>query len=652
MSIAKMKRLRAIGVSSDRDILLARLLSAGCVEITEPEGRLSDPEWAGLLKRDSAGLSEIKAKSTAAANALDAVQKYAGLKKGLFIKRQPIRETDFLSDETMADTLARAGEINALVRQLGRLASQSSRLSAQRETLVPWESADLPLDFDSTETIFFTYGVCPARADPTAVGAELSESAPTVQLEVVAADREQHYLVLCCHKAEAEDALAALKKHSFSPVRFKELTGTAAENIARIDGELVRLDAAQAELKTELAAMAKHRQVLRICCDRLNGEIAKAAVTDRLLTNGTVVFFEGWVPARDEGTVVQILTDLGCAWALADPTKEEEPPILLQNSKLISSMNMVTEMYSLPAYRGIDPNPLIFWFFSFFYGFMFADMGYGALMFLAGFVVTKLYRPKGAMGNIMQLAMVCGVTSFLCGALTGGLFGDVIPVVADVFFGKDVALPAVISPMEDPMTVLIIGIAIGCFQLIFGQCIHICLGFRDGGAKGGLDGMLDVVPWWLLFIGIAVIALSGSPVMLIVGIVSLVLTQGRHKEGGILKKLWGGVASLYDITSWLGDVLSYSRLMALMLATTVIASVVNMLGTLPRNIFVFIPIFLGGHVFNLLINVIGTYVHAARLQYLEFFGKFYLDGGEAFKPLRYQTKYVDVLDESGKEVSG
>lgn len=197
------------------------------------------------------------------------------------------------------------------------------------------------------------------------------------------------------------------------------------------------------------------------------------------------------------------------------------------------------------------------------------------------------------------------------------------------------------------MTVLVLGIGLGCVQLLVGQCIHIFMGFRDG---EGPDALLDVVPWWIVFGGIALMALQGSPLLLLLGVLALILTQGRHEQG-LLKKLWGGISSLYDVTGWLSDVLSYSRLMALMLATTVIASVVNMLGTLPANLLVFIPIFLFGHSFNLGINLIGTYVHAARLQYLEFFGKFYKDGGRAFQPLRYQTNYVDVLNDAGEEVS-
>ena len=647
MSIVKMKRLRAIGLASQRAELLAKLLSIGCVEVTEPTAELSNPQWTALLYRDVAPLSEVKAKATSVNNALEALRKYAGVKTGLFVQRKSIREEEFLSDEAMNKALETAAQINRYVQQIAQAHTQTNRLNAQRAGLMPWSSLDLPLELKPTEHAYLTYGVCPAAAELGPIQSELAQAAPTAELMEVSSDKEQHYFVLACHREEEEQALATLRTHSFNTVSFKEITGTAAENILHIDDQLAQVDRQRVEYEKALAELAPAGEDLRICADRLNGEVAKAMVTDRLLTNGTVVFLQGWAPAPEEKRLVALLESLGCAWELGDPTEEEDPPILLKNNHLISSMNMVTEMYSLPDYRGIDPNPLIFPFFAFFYGFMFADMGYGLIMFLAGLILTKKFHPKGTIGNILQLAMVCGVTTMVCGFLTGGFFGDVIPVVADVFLGKEVALFAVISPLDDPMTVLILGIGIGCFQLVVGQCIHIYMGFRDG---EGLDAVLDVVPWWIVFIGIAVFVLAGSPVVIILGALSLILTQGRHNKG-ILKKLWGGISSLYDITSWLSDILSYSRLMALMLATTVIASVVNMLGTLPANIIVFIPIFLFGHTFNLGINIIGTYVHAARLQYLEYFGKFYKDGGRAFQPLRYKTKYVDVLDESGKEVS-
>ena len=194
------------------------------------------------------------------------------------------------------------------------------------------------------------------------------------------------------------------------------------------------------------------------------------------------------------------------------------------------------------------------------------------------------------------------------------------------------------------MTVLIIVIVIGCVHLIKGQCINIYMGFRDGAVKGGIDALLDVVPWWILFIGIGAAVLTGSALGILIGALVLIATQGRH-EGTLFKKLFGGVKSLYDITSWLGDVLSYARLMALMLAGSVIGQVFNTRGALPRNIIVFAVVFVIGHVFNIGVNLIGTYVHAARLQYLEYFGKFYIEGGVPFRPLQYDTKYVDITTE-------
>ena len=222
------------------------------------------------------------------------------------------------------------------------------------------------------------------------------------------------------------------------------------------------------------------------------------------------------------------------------------------------------------------------------------------------------------------------------------------------FFPEHViTLPALINPLQDPMTIMVIALGLGVLHMLFGQCVHIYMEARDGRL---LDGILDVVPWWIVFAGIALAALQGSAVVVLVGFLALLFTQGRHKKG-IVRKLLGGLASWYDITSWLGDILSYCRLMALMLATSVISQVFNILATLPGEglpkpvgILVFLVIFLVGNLFNMGINIIGTYVHAARLQYLEFFSKFYKEGGVPFNPLKYQTKYVDVTTDSGEVV--
>lgn len=655
MAIVKMKRLRVIALAAQRDELLQRLLHAGCVEVTEPQAELSDPEWTALLKRDTSALSDVKARQNAVNSALEALQKYAPEKRGLFIHRRSIREKEFMSDAAMNAALHSAGEINARVQRISQLYTQENRLTGQRASLTPWSGLDLPLNTGGTEHARVSFHTCPAAVELTEVRQALAQAAPSAELFPVSADRELQYLLLMCHRIESETVTETVRPWSFSTVTFKDMSGPAAENIARIDRELEDIRARRDKTAEEIAAMAPCRRDLQVCADRLTTELSKESAKEKLLTNGTVVFLEGWVTEPGIPKAEAEMLKFACAWETAEPLEEEEPPILLHNPKWMTPINMVTEMYALPAYRGIDPNPLIFWFFLFFFGFMFADVAYGIIIWAVSFIIWKSYKPKGTMGYMFRLGQYMGISTFICGVFTGGFFGDVIPKVAEQMFGIPLeGLPQwlqtfsngiIVNPINDPMTTLILAVVIGVVQLVFGQCIHIYMGFRDGTA---VDSLLDVVPWWLFFASIGLVVAGQPWWWILVGCVILIATQG-HTKRGFFGKLLGGVASLYDVTSWLSDILSYSRLMALMLATSVIASVMNTLGTLGGlsvgGIILFVAVFIIGHVFNVGVNIIGTYVHAARLQYLEFFGKFYEEGGQAFQPMTYNTKYVDIIEE-------
>lgn len=656
MAIVKMKRLRVIALAEERDALLSRLLHVGCVEVTEPEGALSDPQWMALLRRDTSLLGDVKSSANAVNAALEALRKYAPEQKKLldklFVTRKAIKESEFLSGKALEAALDSAAEINRRTQRISQLQTQGNRISAQRASLVPWASLDFPLDTKSTEHVQISLHTCPAGADPAAVGAALVEAAPSAELIEASVDRELRYLLLVCHREEAEAAAEAVKPWSFSTASFKEFTGTAAENIARIDVELAENAEERERVSAEIAAMGGVRQDLQICADRLTAELSKQAAREKLLTNGTIVFLEGWITEPGLPRAEAEMMNFACAWETAEPLEEEEPPVLLDNADWMKPINMVTEMYSLPAYRGIDPNPLIFWFFIFFFGFMFADVAYGIIIWAVCFFITRKYHPKYTMGYMFRLGQYMGISTALCGVLTGGFFGDLIPKFAEGMLGMDpAALPKwfnegiVVNPINDPMTALMLAIVIGVIHLIFGQCIHIYMGFRDGNP---VDALLDVVPWWAFFASIGLVAAGLPWWCILIGCGILVATQG-HTKRGFLGKLMGGVASLYDVTSWLSDILSYSRLMALMLATSVIASVMNTLGTLGGlsigGVILFVVVFVIGHVFNIGVNVIGTYVHAARLQYLEFFGKFYEEGGAPFQPLSYKTKYVDIVEE-------
>lgn len=649
MSIVKMKRLRVIGFSEQRDELLQQLLHLGCVEISEPDDKVTDPEWTALLRRDTSSLASRKAEGAALNSALDALKKYAPAKKGLFQKRYDITEAKFFDEHAKAAALACAQSINDCTREIAQIYSAENKLNANLAGLLPWADLDLPLEQQHTAHAELVLGAVPAAAEESALQADLAAATDLAQLTPISADKDQRYLLLIVHKDAMEDALNALRAHSFGVIRFKDLTGTPQQNIDRMRGEFAALEQQRKEQETAIAAQKDQRAVLQLALDRVNQEISREAVAERFLTDGRIFFAEGWIPAERVVDFSVLLKHFTCAWETADPVEGDAVPTKLKNPKWMDCINMVTEMYSLPAYDGIDPNPLYFFWYVFFFGFMFADVAYGIVIFLGCLAIIKMFKPKKTLGRMMHLGLWLGGSTAICGVFVGGFFGNVLEVIYNTFLPNAV-MPGwmskfcaglIVNPVNDPMTVLIIAIAIGCVHLVMGQCIHIYMGFRDG---HGIDALLDVVPWWVVFAGIAVVALAKTPVLLIIGALSLICTQGRH-EGTFFKKLFGGIKSLYDITSWLSDVLSYARLMALMLATSVIAQVFNTLGALPKNIIVFILVFLIGHVFNIGVNLIGTYVHAARLQYLEYFGKFYKEGGIPFRPLQYDTKYVDIIEE-------
>ena len=635
MAIVKMKKLRVIAMAGQRGELLEGLLRLGCVEISEPEG--GEQEWSALLRRGQSRLLSAKEDITQAGTALAALKKYAQTKDGMFIQRRPISEEEFLGGETVEKARAVSREIGEQLQTLTRLQSEESRLLARQASLLPWRPLDLPLEQEGTANVLFRLGVLPGGADTGAVKTELAADA-AAELYEVSADKQQNYCLLVCHRADEAAAMELLRPHAFSVVSFQGLTGTAAENLQALDRQLEENRGAQARAAEAIAAKGGEKELLQLYTDRLRAEEARETNAERLLTDGTILFFEGWAPAERMGDVQALLEKLGCAWEASDPAEEEIPkvPVQLKNNWLTRPLNMVTEMYSLPAYNNVDPNPLMAPFFILFYGIMMADMGYGLLMFLAGTIISRKYRPKGTMGHMMGLMQLCGVSTFVMGAITGGFFGDFLTQVVKITTGGDFALPALFTPLNDTLMILVGAMALGLVQIIAGMAISFIRKLRAGQV---LDAVFEEVTWWVVFAGIGLMAAGVSNIVLYAGLALIVI--GPLVTGQGFGKIMGIFGSLYNhVTGYFGDILSYARLMALMLAGSVIAQVFNTLGSI--NIIIFLIISLAGNALNFALNLLGCYVHDLRLQCLEYFGKFYEDGGRPFRPLAMETKYVDI----------
>nr|WP_325244069.1 V-type ATP synthase subunit I [uncultured Oscillibacter sp.] len=643
MAIVKMKKLRVMAMAGQKEELLRQLLRLGCVEISEPDSKLADPAWAALLQRGTSHLVNKKSEIADVDTALAAIKKYAQLKDGLFIKRRPISEKDFLDTGTADQAKEAAQKIGDLLRSLTQLQSDETRLQTRRAGLLPWKSLDMPLELEGTTYTRFRLGVCPGSTDIGQVKTELGASGAAAELYEISGDKQQKYLLLISLRADEEAALEVLRPHGFSVVTIPDTTGTAADNIARLDAQIAENEKQQSVAVDAIVKSAGARDALRLYADRLTAEAAEETNAERLMTDGTILFFEGWVPAEKLSKVEKLLTSMDCAWEASDPTEDEisQVPVLLKNNWLTRPLNMVTEMYSLPAYDNVDPNPLMAPFFILFYGIMMADMGYGLLMILASVLITRAYRPKGTAGHLFALMGLCGVSTFIMGAITGGFFGDFLTQVVLLTTGKDFALPALFTPLDDTLMILVGAMCLGFVQIVTGMVISLVQKVKKGQV---MDAVWEEITWFVVFAGIGLMVLGVTNIVLYVGLVMVV--AGPVITGKGLGKITGIFGSLYNhVTGYFGDILSYSRLMALMLAGSVIAQVFNTLGAIPGNIVVFIIISMAGNALNFALNLLGCYVHDLRLQCLEYFGKFYEDGGKPFRPLAVNTKFVDIQND-------
>ena len=649
MSIVKMKHIRLFGMAADRETLLRQLQHLGCVEISEPTDKLADPDWAALTRVDDAGLARVKADAALLNAALNTLKGIGKEKGGLLQARPEVTEGQLFDEGLRASAMEAAQAVNAQEKRISAIQNEQGKLRAQKAALAPWLELDIPLETTGTREVSATFGAVMSTVALDAVKQALEEATELVEVIPAGKDRELQYVLILCHRSAEETAFETLKKFGFSRSSLRGWTGTARENTDRLEGELRRLEGELEEAKSAIAALVPHREDIKLCIDRMTQEIQREEYKGRLLQSQATIFFEGWVPAENLPVLEKVLGQYPAAWEANDPAPEEYPqvPIKLKNNKLTRPLNMVTNMYVLPAYDGVDPNPLMAPFFIFFFGLMMADMGYGILMVAAALVVIYKMKPKDGMADFAGLLLLCGISTFLMGALTGGFFGDFIPQLAKIINpASTLALPALFTPLNDTLAILIGSLVLGLIQIITGMIISVVRKVQTGDVA---DAIWSEVTWWIILGGAALAILGigsvgGYPVVLIVGLVMLVIGSTRNAKG--FGKLTALIGAVYNgATGFFSDILSYARLMALMLAGSVIAQVFNTLGSVTGNVVGFVIISFIGNMLNFALNLLGCYVHDLRLQCLEFFGRFYKEGGKPFRPLFIHTKYVDIKEE-------
>ena len=656
MAILKMKRLRLMIARSQKDELLRALIRLGCVQFSELEDELQAVE---SLRRAESDTLSIRSDHAALLRAVELLGKYAPEKKPMLSAMPEVDGETLLEGGSLSEALALAGEISAADERIRRIGSEESRERAVIESLVPWLELDLPLDVDGTERSSVLLGSVPIKMPLDKVREAIAAVTEESELFEVSSDKKASYMMIVCAKEALGEIQEALRAVDFTAQSFTGLSSSAKQCTARCNAALEKLAREKAACEASIVEKAERRDELKLAADRLEAKLAMSEAGDLSLTTDDVTVMQGWVPAEKEAALEELLSGYDCAWECEDPPEEDYPevPVSLKNNKLTNALNMVTEMYSLPAYGTVDPNPLMAPFFILFYGLMMADIGYGLIMIAAAIVAMRKIRPRGGSLAFCQLLLYGGIATAAMGVLTGAFFSDIPYQLVHLFNPKSTwpGLWHLFSPEYDSELVLYGSLVLGMLHLNTGMVVSAVQKIKKGDKAGALfeEGSL-----WILLVGALLLATDmllvknsalhyAAIAILAVGGVMLLFGAGRNAKG--FGKVTAAFGCIYNTaTGWFGDVLSYSRIMALMLAGGVVGKVFNTVAIMPAQsggvnvgtMLAFVVIFVLGHAINFALNLLGCYVHDLRLQCLEFFGKFYADGGKPFRPLKFGGKFV------------
>ena len=654
MSIVKMQKISVIGLDERKRELLDRLIDLEAVELTDQTYKLSDELWKDNVSPDTVQekVAYFEGKVTRAQQAMDVIEEYGKLKKPLFKTRRIISQEEANSIPSYKgiaeDLIERLIGLNEKLRQER---DEINRIDVDDLMLEPWQEFDVPLDGLETRDTTVLMGALPAVFDPSGLENTVSQVTDRYVMKQVNEDKARRFLALILPKDCAEEIVPKLKDEGLQPLELKDRSGTVKQNIEKNLARKAALEQEREDVLTEIAGIATQKNVIEDYSDLITVELDKRRARSKLLKTDKTFFLEGWIPERREESVKALLDELGCVYEFEDPKEDEAPPVLLKNPGFFTPLEAITEMYSLPAYGSFDPTSIFALWYIVFFGMMFSDACYGLIMVVVLGIVLKKYNLEGTMKKMVTMLFYCGISTFIFGALFGGWFGNAFEVIAETFFGKTIDIkPLWFDPLDDPLTLLLISIVLGVAHLFLALGIEGYLLLREGKV---VDFVCDILLWYdvviglIMWLGGGMVSEALTPIgkwMSIIGIAGLLLTGGRDRKG--IGKVIGGFSNVYNITSWLSDILSYARVLALGLATGAIAQVVNTMGALGGKsvigVILFVVIFIFGHLLNFAINALGAFIHSARLQFVEFFGKFFVDGGEPFDPFRMKTKYVKV----------
>ncbi len=656
----KMSSVKIIALRKNRKKLLEHLQNCSLVHIRDGDGN------EGFSQTDmTSQIKHFERNAELCERALKILDNASPQKGGMLksFKGRRIIDPDEIGAiaKNSPRILTVCNKITELQKQIADCSAEIVRVRNQMAQLVPWKNLDIPMNTPDTATTAVIIGSLPRQYDETELSTEIAEKAPGLifEYEIVYSSPEITCIVFLSPKRERETAESVLRSMGFSGIlnpTSKTPSVKYDDYKKRLEGLKKKIDDAEAAIKD----FADKRDSISDTEDYFNTRIEKYSVISRLDQTDNVFVLYGYIPTEDIGRLRELCAGFEPCVVECEDSDTDETPVKLKNNSFTSPAENIVTMYSPPSHADIDPTPILAFFFYFFFGMMFSDAGYGLVMVIATTLMLKIFKPDKKMRSNIKLFQYCGIFTILWGLVFGSIFGDAPAVIYGMLTGKEITMAQllpwpILDTQKDALMIMIMSIGFGLVHILVGMgCkFYVCIK-----QKQYAEAFFDTGFWMLMLVGFAVLAvgMATTPVLIYIGAgiaalcaVGLILTGGRDKKN-IFAKLIGGVASLYDITSYVSDLLSYSRLLALGLTTGVMAQVFNkisaMLGTNALGMIFMVLIFIAGHLITIGLNALGSYVHTMRLQYVEMFSKFYDGGGKEFTPFsvksnNFKTKNSD-----------
>ena len=668
MAVLQMQRISICAMKKNRKAILEELQSLGVLEIDaaelDPELETMDTMNARLIFEKNASLCD---------QAIEILDEFSKEKTSMLasLAGKPLigRTQEEEAIASQEEILKTAREILEYRKKLTENSAAVIKIEQQEAALTPWLALDIPMNFAGTAASAILIGSIDGNVTLEQVYSQLAVDAPQLEafdIQAVSSEAGKFCLAAVCLKEQAQELEEALRMQGFArPAQL--VSGIPAQELQNLQDQVARIHEESGETEEKIRSLHNNKDKLQLISDYFRIRAQKYEVLGQLRQSASTFFVTGYLPKKQVPSIEKRLTEKYDIVFEAEDAEGEGVPVVLKNGKFGAAGEGVLAAFGLPGKGEIDPSTIMTACYVFLFGLMLSDAAYGLIVFAVCLgVLLKFPRMESGMQKSIRLFMYCGLSTLFWGVMFGGYFGDFVDVFSRVYLHRPVTIkPVWFAPLNEPMRLLVFSMLFGLIHMFLGMGLKGYMLIRD---KKYLDFFCDVVLWFMLLMGLILIFIPSSMFrsisqmdlnlpavviqigkwMAIIGAVGILLMSGRDKKNPFLR-LALGAYDLYNITGWVSDILSYSRLLALGLATGVIASVMNQMGSmLGDSIFgwiVFILVFVIGHTFNLLITLLGAYVHTCRLQYVEFFGKFFEGGGKEFHPFRENTKYVDIKED-------